>query len=71
MMQRQFAVTRVNGNEETVLKLFGENEKAAAIAYGAEVAKDNTSGIITCVQALFDVERKRMSSSCRVFEVWQ
>ena len=32
MMHKQFAVTRVNGNRETVLKLFGENEKATAIA---------------------------------------
>lgn len=53
MMHKQFAVTRVNGNRETVLKLFGENEKATAIAYGSNIAKENTSGIIACVQALF------------------
>lgn len=70
MMQRQFAVTRVNGNEESVLKLFGENEKAAAIAYGSKIAKENTSGIIACVQALFDAENQKMSGICRVFEVW-
>ena len=71
MMQRQFAVTRVNGNEESVLKLFGENEKTAAIDYGSKIAKENTNGIIACVQAHFDAEKQKKSGSCRVFEVWQ
>lgn len=70
MMQRQFAVTRVNGNEESVLKLFGENEKTAAIAYCSKIAKENTSGIIACVQARFDAENQKMSGNCRIFEVW-
>ncbi|MGN0441628.1 MAG: hypothetical protein ACI4FO_02890 [Acutalibacteraceae bacterium] len=70
MSERKFAVTRVIGNDEVVLKLFGEDEKSAAIAYGAEIAKHNTSGVIACVQGVFDIERRKMSASSRVFEVW-
>ncbi len=68
-MKRKFAVTRIVGNDTEVLRVFGD-DKAAAIAYGAEIAKDNTSGVINCVYALFNDEGKMGTHVMRVYEVW-
>ncbi|MCD7828052.1 MAG: DUF4205 domain-containing protein [Clostridiales bacterium] len=69
-MERKFAVIRVVGNDEEVLKVF-DDDKQAALAYGAEIAKNNTDGVIACVQAFFNEENKMCTSQFRVFEVWE
>lgn len=71
MTQRKIAITRVEGNDETVLKLFEMGEKTAAMAYGSEVAKSNTSGTVACIQGLFDTASYKRSGTCRVYEVWE
>ena len=69
IMEKKYAITRTVGNNEEVLKVFG-SDKQAALAYGAEVAKDNSEGVIACVYALFNEEGKMFGGNCRVFEVW-
>lgn len=71
MFEKKFAVTRTIGNNEEILKTFGENEKEAAIAYGAEVAKTNENGVIACIFASFDENGNMYNRECRIFEVWQ
>lgn len=70
-MERKFAVTKVVGNREEVLKVF-DDDKQAALAYGAEVAKTNTEGVITCVKAPFADNGKMAVTgvNIEVFEVW-
>ena len=68
---KKFAVTRCVGNDDTVLKFFDENDKQGAIAYGSEVAKTNTQGVITCVLGLYDEDGRLKDNECRVFEVWK
>ena len=51
MEETKFVVLRVVGNDETVLKIFGNDEKEAAIAYGESVARENTVGTIACIRA--------------------
>ncbi|MCI5655013.1 MAG: hypothetical protein MR300_00965 [Ruminococcus sp.] len=70
-MERKYAITRTIDNHEVVLKSFDENCKDEAIAYGAEVAKNNTQGVISCVFALFNDEGKMNNHNVRVFEVWK
>ncbi|MFR7821233.1 MAG: hypothetical protein ACLU24_12020 [Candidatus Pseudoruminococcus sp.] len=70
-MERKYAITRTIDNNEVVLKSFDENCKDEAIAYGAEVAKTNTQGVISCVFALFNDEGKMNNHNVRVFEVWK
>lgn len=69
-MERKYAVTRCIGNNEEVLKVFGD-DKEAAIAYGAEIAKGNTEGVISCVLAIFNQENKLSNHDVKVFEVWK
>ena len=71
MYQKKFAVTKVVGNDETILKFFKENEKEAAKAYGAEVAKNNSQGVISCILAWFDENNHIRNGECEVFEVWK
>ena len=68
-MTKKFAVTRTIGNDEKVLKVF-DDDKESAIAYGAEVAKTNTEGVISCVQGLFNNEGKMCVNYLKVYEVW-
>lgn len=70
MYERKFAIIRVVGNNETVLKYFEENEKEEAKAYGAEIAKTNTEGVIVCELARFDNDGNKKNNESRVFEVW-
>lgn len=70
MFEKKFAITKTVGNDEKILKYFGEDEKAAAMAYGAEVAKENTEGVIACIMARFDEDGNMKGSECEVFEVW-
>lgn len=70
MYEKRFAITRTVGNDEVVLKHFGENKKEAAMTYGAEAAKDNTEGIISCILTMIDTKSGKMSSVCRVYNVW-
>lgn len=70
MFEKKFAVAKTVGNDEKILKYFGEDEKAAALAYGAEVAKDNTDGVISCILARFDESGNKKNGECEVFEVW-
>lgn len=69
-MKRKYAITRTVGNNEIVLKTFDENCKDEALAYGAEIAKTNTEGIISCVLALFNDDGKMNNHDVRVFEAW-
>lgn len=71
MFEKRFAITKTVGNDEKILKFFGEDEKAAALAYGAEVAKKNTDGVITCILARFDKDDNKKNNECEVFEVWE
>lgn len=71
MFEKKFAVTRTIDSKETVLRFFREDEKEAAMAYGAEVAKTNNKGVIACVLALFDENDNMKNYECKVFEVWQ
>ena len=71
MYQKKFAVVKVLQNKEIILKFFKEDEKEAAKAYGAEVAKTNTQGLITCILAWFDEDNHTRSRECAVFEVWE
>ncbi len=70
MFEKKFAVTKTVGNDEKILKYFGEDNKAAALAYGAEVAKKNTDGVISCILARFDENGNKKNGECEVFEVW-
>lgn len=70
MFEKKFAVTKTVGNDEKILKYFGEDEKEAALAYGAEVAKGNTDGVISCILARFDENGNKKNNECEVFEVW-
>ncbi len=70
MFEKKIAVTKSIGNDEKILKYFGEDEKSAALAYGAEVAKTNTDGVITCIMARFDENGNMKDGECEVFEVW-
>lgn len=70
MFEKKFAVTKTVGNDEKILKYFSEDEKAEALAYGAEVAKENTEGVITCIAARFDEDGNMKNGECEVFEVW-
>lgn len=69
-MERKYAITRTIDNNEVVLKSFDENCKDEAIAYGAEVAKTNTQGVISCVFAYLMMRQNGIIIS-RVFEVWK
>ena len=70
-MKRKYAITRTVGNNEVVLKSFDENRKDEALAYGAEISKSNTEGVISCVFALFNDDGKMNNHDVRVFEVWK
>ena len=71
MYQKKFAVTRVVENDETILKFFKEDEKEAAKAYGAEVAKNNPQDVIACFLAWFDEKNQVINGEREVFEVWE
>lgn len=70
MFEKKFAVTKIVDNDEKILKFFGEDEKTSALTYGAEVAKENTNGVISCILAWFDEGGNRKNGECEVFEVW-
>lgn len=70
MFEKKFAVTKTIGNDEKILKYFGEDEKVAALSYGAEIAKGNVDGVITCILARFDKNGNKKNGECEVFEVW-
>ena len=71
MFTRKFAVTKCVGDNEEILKYFAEDEKDKALAYGAEIAKENTEGVITCIRAMFDEDGNIKGREARVFEVWE
>lgn len=71
MNTMKFAVTRIVGNEETIIRTFPEEEKQNAIEYGREIAKGNISGVIACIKALFDENDNRADNKCWIFEVWE
>ena len=70
MFEKKFAVTKTIGNDEKILKYFGEDEKVAALEYGSEIAKENTDGVISCILARFDKNGNKKNNECEVFEVW-
>lgn len=70
MFEKKFAVTKTVGNDEKILKYFGEDEKAEALAYGANIAKENSEGVISCILARFDRDGNKKNNECEVFEVW-
>ena len=71
MNTMKFAVTRIVGNEKTIIRTFPEEEKQNAIEYGREIAKGNISGVIACIKALFDENDNRADNKCWIFEVWE
>ncbi len=70
MFEKKFAITKTVGNDEKILKYFSEDEKVTALAYGAEVAKENTEGVVACILARFDESDNMKDGECEVFEVW-
>lgn len=70
MFEKKFAITKTVGNDEKILKFFDEDERAAALAYGADVAKKNTEGVVTCILSRFDENGNMKDNECEVFEVW-
>ncbi len=70
MLESKIAITKTVGNNEIILKFFSQDEKEAAKAYGAAVAKDNVDGVISCVLAEFDESGKMEDNQCQVLEVW-
>ena len=71
MEEKKFVVLRVVGNDETVLKIFGNDEKEAAIAYGESVARENTVGTIACIRAWFDASGQKRDDIMEIFEAWK
>lgn len=68
--ERKFAVIRwIDTNNIKVLKFFGENEKEAALAFGAEYAK-TTDAVIHCVLASFNQHNQMKNGECDIYEVW-
>ena len=67
-MEKKFAVTQFVGEKEVVLKTF--DSKDEAMAYGAEVAKNNPGEIVSCVFALFNEEGKMNNRDMIIFEIW-
>ena len=65
MLERKFAVIRILGNREEVMKLFPDQEEA--MAFGASLR--NREGVLACIRGLFDGEGRR-ENTCRVLEVW-
>ena len=70
MFVTEFAVTHTIGNRETVLKTFPEDQKSAALAYGAEAAQGLEEGVIACVLAEYEEANQMRDHQCREFEVW-
>ncbi len=71
MEETKFVVLRVVGNDEAVLKIFGEDDKEAALAYGESAAKENTAGTIACIRAWFDAAGQRRDDIMEIFEAWK
>lgn len=71
MNTMKFAVTHIVGSEETIIKTFQADEKQQAIEFGKKSAKDNTIGVIACIEALFDDNNNRVDNECKVYEVWE
>ncbi len=71
MEETKFVVLRVVGNDETVLKIFDDDEKDAAIAYGESVARENTIGTIACIRAWFDAAGQKRDDIMEIFEAWK
>lgn len=65
-----FAIVRTDGNTEKLLKLFGEDDKEEAKAYGRGLAAEHPEWCISCIRARFDMETHKRSATCEVFEVW-
>ncbi len=70
MFEKKFAVTKTVGNDEKILKYFREDEKSEALEYGANIAKENSDGVISCILAQFDEDGNKKNNECEVFEVW-
>ena len=71
MEETKFVVLRVVGNDETVLKIFGNDEKEAALAYGESAAKENTAGTVACIRAWFDAAGHWRDDIMEIFEAWK
>ena len=70
MFEKKFAIIKTVGNDEKALKYFNKDEKEKALAYGAEVAEKNDTGVISCVLGYFDGKGRMVKNECRVYEVW-
>lgn len=68
--EEKFVITRVVGDKEKFLKYFGINEKEAALAYGEEISKTNTEGVIACYTAMFNKRGRMHGGNMRVYKVW-
>lgn len=61
--EMRFAVEWVVGDDVTVLKIFGEDEKQAATDYAREIAKELDRGLVDVIRAAFDVETQRIAGN--------
>jgi len=62
--EMRFAVEWVAGDDVTVLKLFGTDEKQAAIDYAREITREFDRGLVTVIRANFDAETQQITENC-------
>lgn len=67
----KFAVSRVVGDEETILKLFEGNQKDAAVSCAKQAAKEYPTGLIVLFQAAFTPEGSRADERMRMYEAYR
>ena len=61
--ETRFAVEWVVGDDVTVLKIFGEDEKQAATDYAREIAKELGRGLVDVIRAAFVTETQRIAGN--------
>lgn len=71
MNTMKFAVTCVVDSEETIIRIFPQNEKHQALEFGKKIAENSTREVISCIETLFDENDNIATNECRVYEVWE
>ena len=67
----KFAVAHMLGDEVTILKLFEEDQKEAAMAYGQQAAQEYDTGLICLIKAAFTPEGERADDRYRLYEAYE
>lgn len=67
----KFAVTRVVGDDETILKLFKETQLEEARAYGKQAAHNYNTGLITLFKAAFAPDGTRADDRFRLYDCYR